>query len=548
MALLSYIYPITMIGISVHFASLFFLITGRLVGMKSALLQIIIVHAAAIYFLDESLLYMILVTLEVSVSLWVYQRIRQSVGLFPIVLLYWAVLGIPVFVLIHSYYYGNFDFGIQLFMTALLVNQLFNALVADLITSYLPLFRSKLKIPSEKLDSPKTVLLTHILIHITIFSIVGSSFLYLINSGRLADNKLKEQTSVQGEILSSELRSSFASLTSDQLRDPTEFLRTLIASTSVTVDEAVLYDDHYFIMGYSTELVPSNDDWMNTSEWTTYSDTLHIWRPHQDWLDFPGRQWNATAIIQEVDLEQYTLYLKLSNQLFVQDMIQIYVSQAVYVLYTALIIGLFAVFLYYFVVRSISQMARLTQDVLRQLAEAQPIEWPDSKIQEIDVLIRNFSTVTMDLNRMLQVSQTQAYFDSLTGLPNRRHFNEYLNKFMVAFTDNTRLAVIFIDLDKFKPINDTLGHDIGDVLLQQVAERLKEILPTHAFLARIGGDEFVGILHTVNGEDARFVANQLLKGLEMPFHVFTHRLQIAGSIGISLFPDHGDDLHAVVGE
>ncbi|MDO8682182.1 MAG: EAL domain-containing protein [Armatimonadota bacterium] len=144
--------------------------------------------------------------------------------------------------------------------------------------------------------------------------------------------------------------------------------------------------------------------------------------------------------------------------------------------------------------------------------------------------------------------QEQATHDALTGLPNRLLFSDRLTqRLALARRSQQALAVMFLDLDRFKIINDTLGHNVGDGLLKQVAERLGECLREVDTLARMGGDEFTVILGDVTcPQDAVFVADRVLEALSEPFNVDSHELYISASIGISLFPTHGSDVETLV--
>jgi diguanylate cyclase (GGDEF)-like protein/PAS domain S-box-containing protein len=136
----------------------------------------------------------------------------------------------------------------------------------------------------------------------------------------------------------------------------------------------------------------------------------------------------------------------------------------------------------------------------------------------------------------------QAYHDILTGLPNRTLFTDRLELAMIqARRNGTELAVMFIDLDRFKLVNDTLGHAKGDELLQQAAARLKACLRKGDSLARQGGDEFTVLLPELRTrEDASLVASKFLQSLQMPFDLDGHQAYISASIGIALYPGHGE--------
>jgi diguanylate cyclase (GGDEF)-like protein/PAS domain S-box-containing protein len=136
-----------------------------------------------------------------------------------------------------------------------------------------------------------------------------------------------------------------------------------------------------------------------------------------------------------------------------------------------------------------------------------------------------------------------AHYDQLTELPNRALITDRLQQAVAkARRDMMRMAVMFLDLDHFKPVNDNLGHDIGDQLLKQVAARLQTCIRASDTVARIGGDEFIVLLPCIEKEqDAAVVAKKMLQMLNKPFNVSEHTIDISGSIGIAVYPEHGED-------
>ena len=133
----------------------------------------------------------------------------------------------------------------------------------------------------------------------------------------------------------------------------------------------------------------------------------------------------------------------------------------------------------------------------------------------------------------------QAHHDSLTGLPNRVYFHRKLQEGIDKSEINeNKLALFFIDLDYFKEINDTLGHEVGDEVLKIVTSRLRESLRKDDIAARLGGDEFTVIMQSLeHGEDASLLAEKIIKALSAPMLIDGNKLQISCSIGISLYPD-----------
>lgn len=147
-----------------------------------------------------------------------------------------------------------------------------------------------------------------------------------------------------------------------------------------------------------------------------------------------------------------------------------------------------------------------------------------------------------------QQIEFQAYHDALTGLANRRLFQEHLSLALALAQRRVMpVAVLFLDLDHFKVINDSLGHTIGDELLREVARRLKAAVREGDTVARVGGDEFTIVLQELSRRDAAtIVAQKVLQTIAEPIEIGEHRLYITTSIGIAFYPADGDDAETVL--
>ncbi len=161
-----------------------------------------------------------------------------------------------------------------------------------------------------------------------------------------------------------------------------------------------------------------------------------------------------------------------------------------------------------------------------------------------DLLTSNF-----DLEKVIEKKeeaekslQYLAYHDELTGLPNKNLLVDRINQSIkISLRDNQQMAILFLDLDRFKNINDSLGHTVGDKLLQNVASRLHVTLRSHDTVSRNGGDEFVIVLEKLkNSNEAVNVAKKIINCLTDTFDIFSHKIHIGASIGISIYPGDGD--------
>ena len=159
--------------------------------------------------------------------------------------------------------------------------------------------------------------------------------------------------------------------------------------------------------------------------------------------------------------------------------------------------------------------------------------------------------IARDISDRIQAEEIirfQAYHDMLTRLPNRTLLKDRLNQAISqAKRNNNRLAVLFLDLDRFKVVNDTLGHMIGDQLLQAVSMRLKKCVREGDTLARIGGDEFTLLLPEVHSRfDSEHVAQKIIAALQAPFSIDGHEFFVGTSIGIAHYPEDGHTMETLI--
>lgn len=158
-----------------------------------------------------------------------------------------------------------------------------------------------------------------------------------------------------------------------------------------------------------------------------------------------------------------------------------------------------------------------------------------------------FSDVT-EKKQADEIIWRQANFDLLTQLPNRRMFRDRLDhEIKMAHRTGSSLALLFIDLDHFKQVNDTMGHEIGDLLLIKAAERMNNSVRESDTVARMGGDEFTAILPQVDSpDDANRVAQSILSSLEKPFELNGLTVNISGSVGVAVYPADAKDIDELI--
>ncbi|MCA1780186.1 MAG: diguanylate cyclase, partial [Xanthomonadaceae bacterium] len=167
----------------------------------------------------------------------------------------------------------------------------------------------------------------------------------------------------------------------------------------------------------------------------------------------------------------------------------------------------------------------------------------------------NLVIATIEARRLaeqLQMAQAEldhmAYHDPLTGLPNRMlMYDRLAQAIALAQRSDKQFAVLFMDLDAFKHINDSLGHGVGDQLLQSVGKRLLACVRHSDTICRLGGDEFVALLIDIDHpEDAALAVQKMLAAIALPYHIDEQELHVSASFGISIYPDDGMDAEALI--
>ena len=165
---------------------------------------------------------------------------------------------------------------------------------------------------------------------------------------------------------------------------------------------------------------------------------------------------------------------------------------------------------------------------------------------DIEFALKNFER-DADREQANERIQYLAHHDALTGLPNRAQLREHAQHALaLARRNRSTTAMLMMDLDHFKDINDSLGHSVGDELLCELSKRLRHALREDDMVARLGGDEFIFVLEQVDAPDAAAVARKLIDLIEQPYRIGAHDLRVSASIGIALYPADGHDLETML--
>lgn len=186
--------------------------------------------------------------------------------------------------------------------------------------------------------------------------------------------------------------------------------------------------------------------------------------------------------------------------------------------------------------------SEVLDDIEIQEMPQSPMKRLAREIQELMQILsihQNFLTVPSSTEHQKKI-QYMAFYDGLTGLPNRQFFEVYIRQLMQSSNSNSLFYLVFLDLDGFKEINDTHGHEVGDTLLKHVAKRLRQSLRREDLVARFGGDEFVIVLNSHENQDLDFILRRMISVISKSYKIESFNLKINASLGVAKYPVCGE--------
>ncbi len=554
-------------GISFAFGNVFTIIILRYFGKFKALSVAVVANILDICFFDGSI-YTVFFTLEILVlSLFWKNKIRK---LLFIDIVYWVLVGIPF--LVSIFYLNNRSLGLEGYL--LVLNNWIcgnvNVLIADLIISYIPI-QLFLGHKEKKLTD-----LTRLMFHVTMAAVIGPFLVYIMIDGWLTQDRVSSEINqilntsrlnITDQINSWDVNE----LRKIRLRSPVHLrdLKHIIIGNPLN-DKVEVYvvDRKNYLYSANRNIEKINMyDWKDEGNVINVSDNIYRWIPESNRLSFDIKEWSRAFYIMVYQFEDIDLQLQIKVPLsnYTEGIWENYRNKFLILIAFCFISIFISLMMSRVLSRDLSKLTQSTTDLPDKVKRKEIIEWPDTSIVQVNNLVSNFKVMsnnlvtlfndinimndkllsqTIELENSREEMKRLAYNDALTGLPNRYYFTNYLEE-LLSNGCESKIAVMFIDLNRFKHINDKLGHDVGDLLLKEVANRFKYSLGQDDFVARLGGDEFVIILRDIDYEKASITAEQinnvLCESVIIQLKDKKHELNISGSIGISLYPDDATD-------
>lgn len=551
-----------------------------------------LVLTLGLYYTQHGSIILPLIGLEILIVGFLHERTRRPLLLLDA--LYWFCIGAPLAMLF--FYLQTYTFNseaiLQYFMFAM--NGLLNVFIADVLLTFVPWHRLIPRIER------KLVSLNQLLAHLCIIAVFIPFMINLVLDSHQMRSEIETDSM---SLVESQSRVAMDWVTGLSMKDKhglyvhnednmkqldlklNAFSLNHLLKIAVYDKEDKLMastDSSFFHEMNLIQLENEGNQLMEVAlrqeqpirEKRLAEQRFYQWLPSENQYDYDTRRWNDgyyVLIKQYSDLPIQKVITLIPIAVFSENTISVYLTKFLSLFLLCLIVGAVAFLITRYISRVLNQLMTITTGMPAKLITSQSISWPLSKISDIRALENNFRSMSerlievfYEMRRMNDQLRNQtnklenseerlqqlAYYDPLTQLPNRYHFTSKLEEAIQQAKENQGvIALMFLDLDRFKHINDSLGHNVGDLLLVRVAQRLSSQvtrLQGAAMIARLGGDEFVILLENYTKPDVRKVAERIVQVFHDSFFVLSYELFVSPSIGIAMYPEHGTESTALL--
>lgn len=540
-------------GIIIDFSSVFLLLILFILGEKKAIIGAIIISICGILF-NGSIIHIVISLCEVLFIIYFLKK-GKSNRVIIIDFFYWML--IIILSLIRIFSEGSHEGLLDCAYFPILmlsVTSMFNTLIAEVVYVYI----IKVYLYGEKLKIEFKSIILHIIAGAILLPFIINIFIDVVNSLDYISNAALTSAEEVYDSVWDELEEYWDENNIYDLKslDATEieYLENIIKKAcrhkqhNVHVkdkDGNVIID----FMKFDKHIIDYDNYHKNK-----ISDSLYELSPkNKISLDYNGG-WTDGYLVYESELGDIGLYLMVEVPiiLYRDRIIHEYLGQLEFLVIFSIFILITGKLLLGIMIGALNKINSNTTNFLTLIESDEIIEWPSSSISEIDLLTNNIKNMINSLRfSFIEVKESQdklyrqAYYDSLTKLPNRLSLRKYLNKVINECNDS--ICVMFMDINRFKSINDSMGHDIGDQLLILVAERLKELQDEKYSVFRLGGDEFVIVLKVSSEEEVISYGNRTLEIFKDKFTFDNNfSISVSGSIGASVYPKDGTDMNKII--
>jgi diguanylate cyclase (GGDEF)-like protein len=570
-------------GISLSFSSIFLLLILRNFGFLPGIISAFVVHVASYFILDVSL-FGFIGLIEIIFLGIVINNSSRSLLLWDAV--FWIVIGLPYTILIYNGPVSAVPLELVVMILIVSSNGLFNALFVDLLMSYIPI---QCWLGFTK-DTERTISFKQVLFHFSITAVLLPFFLYIVMNSWYFDenmtrNSLQLAVNTSNSIEKELKQWSPEDVQRVMLKDSLylAYLQDLVEKyTSEGLFNLIITDKQNLILAGNESVFKTDQtyDWQSNNIVEPVMEQFYRVLPQLETDLLPTQKWSEGVYLYTTTLQlrgpspdrtmvNLNINISVPIKSYQEDLFRQYLGQFRYLLFFAICALAFAVLINRAMVKSLSKLADTTTGLPSKLKLMENIEWPNSRIYEIKSLIINFRHMSQDLLKMFNDSMTMnqqlkektdkllkseqklhqlAYYDMLTGLPNRLHFTMHIQQLLSKADINDRpVALMFADLNRFKQINDTLGHAAGDELLKVVANRFSKVASEKCTVFRLGGDEFVIVMELEESQiEINPIVQKIVADSSESVTILGNTLYTTVSLGISIYPYDGLDMDTIV--
>ncbi|MCT2537808.1 EAL domain-containing protein [Aquibacillus koreensis] len=563
---LTIMYPVTLpLGITISLTSIFSLLTLLLFKPSIGIPAIIFVHFISLVRFQAPIEIVLPLAEIFFISIMIYYVKTKRHFVFWGVI-FWIFIGTPLSLWIYySYYDLSFENVLLFSLSKDLFNGVLNFLIADMLIAYIPFKRLLGNHPYQ------SVTIKRLLLHLSITAMVVPFIIFVsVNSyqsiGSMEDTVIQTAENQLSEVKQTLLQWSEEDQNKLVLYDIIQLgrLDERLKQTSTT-DGA-----HITITTKSGLTLGTTDQTVQTKEPFIWRETNNVIQKNElyqvistdsslDIINWQKGTYTYTNTIDETGLE---MIIQIPIGIYQKQFIGDFLNQFIFLLFFILAAIFFTFSMQKILVNTLNKLTDVTTGLPQKINDHEQIEWPQSSIQEISALVNNFKKTSVTLRQMFdetQIVNTQlklktekltesqvmlnelAFFDPLTNLPNRQNFQDSLTSMIQkAKQEEKELAILFLDVNQFKQINDTLGHLAGDELLKEIASELKSLITDSIQVYRLGGDEFVILVYDLASNNSlEALSDHLVQIFNVPFSIQGSILHISSSIGISIYPKDG---------
>ncbi|AEI45780.1 putative bifunctional diguanylate cyclase/phosphodiesterase [Paenibacillus mucilaginosus] len=560
-------------GLHFTFAGVFIMIALRLYGILPAVFLSVVTLVTGMFFVGFAPAFLFTV-IEVMFVGWMMRRRTEHLLIAD--LIYWITVG---WLITGGAYYadtGRMGVDLLLLLFKSVVNGTFNALIADIAMAYLPLRR----MAGQRLPEAESgISLQQILFHIVMVALMVPFVLFMIIVSWYQNNSMVERAGVLTEGLAAQLNQELRTWGEEELRGlRLHSLVELSRLNEVLVQMGDKAGVRSYVLDTRDAVVASNvagriqKPWEWPAGWQMYpmeAEGLYLGKPAPGSRLYEMAAWEESSFYYSKTLNglPYLLLLEVPMHVFLEELQPVHTLNYSLVLLFIFLAVMATLLISRRLTRVLHLLGQATADLPQKLREEGEIHWPETRVTEVHRLTTNFRAMSGELLKMfletvrmnsrlqsqtMQLRESErrleqlAYYDMLTGLPNRLHFSKYLSEWMEQPAEpGLSAAVLFLDLDRFKQINDTFGHSAGDELIIDVAKKLSGGV-RYAPVFRLGGDEFVVLASHRRREEVVETAEAILAALSEPVILQGQEIFVRSSIGISIFPGDAQDAEALL--